>query len=679
MAVRKPQPKERRVLTVNSVLQALFDENASDCDASAFSSPESNISSGFSAEEGEDSAPLRKRSKKNPLQSSSSRNESVLVDRDHSSEESEIADDMIDDLHYIDHQSEAYTSFTQSATTGEEDIDLQAITSWMENGCACCRDKFTQEEILSFQLSIRELTKEERDMYLFGKLHVCMVRGKKVKDGHQRASLDRERTTFRYAFDGDRSLCKSAFLFIHDITEHTLKSLSKFIRSENGCPTVQTHKSKYKPAKNAHSFETIKTAVTYLKNMSTQHGLPQPAAPRGKGEDAPVYLPSSFTKVGIHAEYMEDCERMSVHFMRRSSFVTLGKSVMPNLKIMTPRTDVCRMCEVLRHAVMTCAFEDEKLLQTKRFQDHIEDAANEREVYTTNARQAVVSIQQSGENSPSFGHYTFDFAQQLQIPHHYRQEGPEYFVVPRRIQLFGDFSSGSSQQVNYLVDENETIGSNGTRSHGPNSVISMLDHYLAHHGKCEPVLSFHADNCAGQNKNKSAIAYFAWRILHQKNTEINLSFMVVGHTRCAVDGCFGLIKKCYRRTDCECLSQIAQVVSKSAICNVPQLYNTENGWKWYEWDQFLEQYFKPIPGIRKFRHFRFSSEFPGSVFVKQMSNGPEQQIDILRCPSDEIPANYPPIVHPAGLTKERQLYLYNKIRPFIRDPSCKDLTCPSPN
>ena len=65
-----------------------------------------------------------------------------------------------------------------------------------------------------------------------------MVRGKKVKDGHQRALLHRECTTFRYAFDGDKSLCKSAFLFIHDITEHTLKSLSKFIPSENGCPTV---------------------------------------------------------------------------------------------------------------------------------------------------------------------------------------------------------------------------------------------------------------------------------------------------------------------------------------------------------------------------------------------------------------------------------------------------------
>ena len=129
--------------------------------------------------------------------------------------------------------------------------------------------------------------------------------------------------------------------------------------------------------------------------------------------------------------------------------MTLWKSVVSNLKIITSRTDVYRMCEVLHHAVMTCAFEDENFCKQRGFmQDHMEDAANEREVYTTNARQAVVSIRQSGENSPSFGHYTFDFAQQLQIPHHYREEGPEHFVVSRHIELFGVFSSGSSQQVN---------------------------------------------------------------------------------------------------------------------------------------------------------------------------------------------------------------------------------------
>ncbi|MES9883076.1 MAG: hypothetical protein ABW185_19605 [Sedimenticola sp.] len=55
-------------------------------------------------------------------------------------------------------------------------------------------------------------------------------------------------------------------------------------------------------------------------------------------------------------------------------------------------------------------------------------------------------------------HYTFDFSQQLQIPHHARQMGPIYFTVPRKVQLFGVRLDGIPHQYNYLVDEAQTIG-----------------------------------------------------------------------------------------------------------------------------------------------------------------------------------------------------------------------------
>ena len=130
--------------------------------------------------------------------------------------------------------------------------------------------------------------------------------------------------------------------------------------------------------------------------------------------------------------------------------------------------------------------------------------------------------------------------------------------------------------------------------------------------------------------------------------------MVVGHTRCVVDGCFGLIKKHYRQNDCKCLSHISQVIRNSAICNIPQLLN---GWKWYEWDKCLAQYFKPIPGIRKIRRFHFSLQFPGIVFVKRSSIEPEEQIDILRCPSSEVPSHHPSILNPAGIMNERAIFV----------------------
>ena len=83
-------------------------------------------------------------------------------------------------------------------------------------------------------------------------------------------------------------------------------------------------------------------------------------------------------------------------------------------------------------------------------------------------------------------------------------------MVPMRVQIFGICDDAKPMQVNYLFNEKETIGINGSKSHGPNCVISMLHHYLEVHGQQEPEVNFHADNCVGQNKNKSVLAYLMW-------------------------------------------------------------------------------------------------------------------------------------------------------------------------
>ena len=73
-------------------------------------------------------------------------------------------------------------------------------------------------------------------------------------------------------------------------------------------------------------------------------------------------------------------------------------------------------------------------------------------------------------------------------------------------------------------------------------MTSMLHSYLSDvsHG---PVLHAHCDNCVGQNKNKTIMAYFCRRVMCGLEKEIRVSFMVVGHTRCSVDDGFGTAKK----------------------------------------------------------------------------------------------------------------------------------------
>ena len=60
------------------------------------------------------------------------------------------------------------------------------------------------------------------------------------------------------------------------------------------------------------------------------------------------------------------------------------------------------------------------------------------------------------------------------------------------------------------------------------------------------------------------------------NEEVTLSFLIAGHTKFSSDTCYGLIKQLYRRKYVGCLDDIAIVVSKSSVVNVPQLVGTQD-------------------------------------------------------------------------------------------------------
>ena len=129
-----------------------------------------------------------------------------------------------------------------------------------------------------------------------------------------------------------------------------------------------------------------------------------------------------------------------------------------------------------------------------------------------------------------------------------------------------------------------------------------------------------------RTKNRFVIGYFAWRVITGKHAQIHLSFMEVGHTRCLVDGHFGLIKKAYRRMDCDALQHIVEAVHHSTANNIPQLF----AWQWRRWEALIDPLFKPIPHIRKYHHFRFDGSHPGFVYVKEHVNSTERKSPFLR-------------------------------------------------
>ncbi len=243
------------------------------------------------------------------------------------------------------------------------------------------------------------------------------------------------------------------------------------------------------------------------------------------------------------------------------------------------------------------------------------------------------------------------------------------------MQLFGVCSEGIPKQINYLLDESDTIGPNGTKSHGANTVVSLLHDFFRRHGHGEEQCILHADNCGGQNKNRTVMAYLAWRVILGLHKKITLSFMLAGHTRCLVDGCFGLLKRKYRRSDLYTIDQLAACVDSSAACNVSQLGNDVN---WYAWDAYFDQHFKRIPQVSKGHNFIFDAEKPGVVSVGDFKDSTPRDVAILKGPAAELSiAKMPNMLSRGGITEERQLYLYKEIRQFVA-PDFQDELCPAP-
>ena len=165
----------------------------------------------------------------------------------------------------------------------------------------------------------------------------------------------------------------------------------------------------------------------------------------------------------------------------------------------------------------------------------------------------------------------------------------------------------------------------GSKSHGPNAVASMLHHHLEHNSKPSVSLCLHADNCCGQNKNRTVLACLAWRVFVGLNQEIQLDFMRVGHTRCFVDAGFGLLKQKYRRGDIDTVAQRAQVIKDSASLNRAE----EFCWLWRSWDSLMRNLFRPVKNITSFQRFSFLSFQPGVVVMSQSDTHQDPDFKIV--------------------------------------------------
>lgn len=440
---------------------------------------------------------------------------------------------------------------------------------------------------------------------------------------------------------------------------------------------------------NALSFDATQSVIKFLLDYAEQNAVVLPGRVPGYSRSDIKLLPSSMSKRSIWKVF-RDSEESSLQSLGYSTFCRLWRNLLPSVLVMKPMTDLCWTCQKNNSAIIrsvNCS-EQDKSDVLKKAEEHLRIVHVERSFFTAIVAECSKSIREHYTNRNNFeapppssfiksntvsikAHYSFDYAQQVHFPSDPMQPGPIYFLTTRKCSIFGVNCEAIPRQVNFLTDESGETGK------GANTVISRVHYFFESHSMGEKDVYLHADNCAGQNKNNSMMQYLLWRVITNHHSNITLSFLVTGHTKFSPDWWFGLFKRLYRRTRVGSIADIARVTEKSAVCNTAQVEDGNTVVETYDWSTYLTPHFRRINGIKQYHHFRFSSSHPNVVFVREHADTEEISLTITKNDwkpdSDELPH----VLHPKGLTVERQWYLHDSIRPFCPDES-KDVACPRP-
>jgi hypothetical protein len=432
----------------------------------------------------------------------------------------------------------------------------------------------------------------------------------------------------------------------------------------------------------------------FLVNYAEVHGLPSPVRNVNRVTQSIIFLPAEMSYTSVHRDFLAGLKEDSrLHGLKYDAFRKLWHQLAPYIQIMSPRTDLCDTCQHLRNDLQFKARKEEEARDLlKKYKEHLAKAKLERNYYNKNTKLAEEHRKLIDQNysavedripycsTDAVAHYSYDWAQNVHVPHSDQQIGKVYYLSARKVHLFGIQNEAVRKQINYVLGENELLGK------GPNGTLSLVFDGIKQWNKGEKHLKITCDNAGGQNKNNTTIWFYLYLVITGYYESVELNFMVPGHTKFKCDGSFGLIKGLYRNTTVDSVDHVVEVVKRSSISglNKARRYNGREAFQYYDILSGLVTFFRKLPGMQRFQHFLFTSASPGVVQAQEVANGPFQEFKLSKASRfeavkaiEKIKALSFPVLMPPPMKYERQDYLYNYIRPFVRD-EFKDVTCPKP-
>lgn len=267
----------------------------------------------------------------------------------------------------------------------------------------------------------------------------------------------------------------------------------------------------------------------------------------------------------------------------------------------------------------------------------------------------------------------------MHIPSNPQKPNAMYFLVPYKVTMFGVLNETCRRQCNYIIPEAATF----SKERAPNCIISYLHHYLQRFTFGETELHLHGGDCMARCKNSLLMQYLAWRVARKLNRKITVSFLPANFTKFGPDYGFGFFKMKFRESVANCLGDVASIVDASTPnsgLNFSFLVANESGElsvEIFDWRAaFGGANWRAIAGIGRYSHFYFDETWPGRVKCREFVDEGTSSHEIFDSTLDVSGISFGKL-ESEGLSQQRRLYLYEKIRPYCVD-SMKDDLCPLP-
>ncbi len=406
-------------------------------------------------------------------------------------------------------------------------------------------------------------------------------------------------------------LCRDVFLSIFDISHSVLDRFFDKLREE-GIRFPLPGENRRGQCTVGRVRQRSAIALNFIDLVAQRYALPCQGARGSKPDQHALLLPQVLPKKAVYDLYRQELEAQpdAGKPLGPNAFYFTWRAQRPHLHVATQITDYCATCNDLSQHFTDVA---QQTLTAHRILAH-----ESREHY----KRRILASRHADSNTV---HLTMNFADRVYLPFQHGHPSHRSFIAGLNFDMFGISNDTFGSQVTYGLTEGHWPNEKST-----NSIFSMLHNFLTtpafvHGDAVRPrVLQISADCCTGENKNRWMLWYFSYLTLIGMFDEVQVSFLVAGHTKSLCEARFALIKRQLRATEALIPAHMHNVIS----CASPVMTGAKaDEIAWCDWKAFLERFFSGlVKSISKHHVFRFSAAQPGVVHCSPSVDAPETAV-----------------------------------------------------